>query len=530
MRLEKLIAGLLFASLLLSACSVVPGAAPTATPTASEEVPTPNDAPILPPKAALAAQQLLAEQLNLPVEDVTIALIEETEWSDSCLGLGGPAESCLQAITPGYRVVLNAGGKDYEFRTDREGDAVRAVPGQSSGGGTAAGETVAGETVRRLLARRLGVDVSEIELVSAEAVEWQDSCLGYGSPVELCLQAVTPGYKVIVKTGGATYEFHTDLEVLRIRSQGGYEEFTSLPPAALEEIARQLNAPLPDLKVTSSERVDWPDSCFGVPPPNRVCITGITPGWRVLLEYKGVDYEFRTDMNGTTAIQYTGEANPAGETGSLVWQIEGETCREARFNADIMRYGVCNGADLQEVKLNAELAKELAFLVETYEPFTAHTPSGTVIFAGQGSQTPTLAQERAFAEWARMARSTAEATTGNPEGTPLLSWSRQGGFAGFCDTLSIDSAGFARAASCKATPAAEYQPVQVTAKDLETLYDWMDSYGPFTFVQKDAATADAMTVELQFTGRGRQAVTDDWKRAAQIFAADLYISVQQRPQ
>lgn len=50
---------------------------------------------------------------------------EPVEWSDSCLGLGGPAESCLMAITPGYRVTFEARGASYEVRTDETGSAVR---------------------------------------------------------------------------------------------------------------------------------------------------------------------------------------------------------------------------------------------------------------------------------------------------------------------------------------------------------------------------------------------------------------------
>ena len=50
---------------------------------------------------------------------------EPVEWSDSCLGLGGPAESCLMAITPGYRVTFEARGASYEVLTDETGSAVR---------------------------------------------------------------------------------------------------------------------------------------------------------------------------------------------------------------------------------------------------------------------------------------------------------------------------------------------------------------------------------------------------------------------
>ncbi len=44
------------------------------------------------------------------------------------------------------------------------------------------------EAVRATLAQELKVDPLTIALVSAEAVEWSDSCLGLGGPAESCLQ------------------------------------------------------------------------------------------------------------------------------------------------------------------------------------------------------------------------------------------------------------------------------------------------------------------------------------------------------
>lgn len=80
----------------------------------------------LPPAAVLEAQSWLAEQTGVPVEQVEIDGIEQVEWSDSCLGLGGPAESCLAAITPGWRVLFTVNGEQYEVRTDETGQAIRS--------------------------------------------------------------------------------------------------------------------------------------------------------------------------------------------------------------------------------------------------------------------------------------------------------------------------------------------------------------------------------------------------------------------
>lgn len=71
-----------------------------------------------------AAAQLAAE-LKIAPASVVVTSVVAKEWTDSCLGLGGPAESCATVITPGYEVTLSAGGKTYVYRTDITGSVVR---------------------------------------------------------------------------------------------------------------------------------------------------------------------------------------------------------------------------------------------------------------------------------------------------------------------------------------------------------------------------------------------------------------------
>ncbi len=74
---------------------------------------------------AVAAKAALSQKLGIAEEQVSFVSADAVDWSDSCLGLGGPAESCLQAITPGYKVILAAEGKQYEIHTDESGSVVR---------------------------------------------------------------------------------------------------------------------------------------------------------------------------------------------------------------------------------------------------------------------------------------------------------------------------------------------------------------------------------------------------------------------
>jgi hypothetical protein len=55
------------------------------------------------------------------VGDVSIIEIEFRDFSDSSLGCPQPGMMYTQVITPGYRVILEAGGIEYDYRLSRRG-------------------------------------------------------------------------------------------------------------------------------------------------------------------------------------------------------------------------------------------------------------------------------------------------------------------------------------------------------------------------------------------------------------------------
>lgn len=75
--------------------------------------------------AVVAARKDLAAKLSVAEKSIVIMQVSEATWSDGCLGLGGPAESCIQAEVPGFKVELLAAGKSYFYRTDKTGASVR---------------------------------------------------------------------------------------------------------------------------------------------------------------------------------------------------------------------------------------------------------------------------------------------------------------------------------------------------------------------------------------------------------------------
>lgn len=107
-----------------------PAANESPLPAAGSESPvvTPSTEGELPSDIAANAVAWLATQSNLSATDLRLVNAERAEWSDGCFGLGGPAESCLAAITPGWRITFEANGEQYEVRTDEAGTNFRVAP------------------------------------------------------------------------------------------------------------------------------------------------------------------------------------------------------------------------------------------------------------------------------------------------------------------------------------------------------------------------------------------------------------------
>lgn len=66
------------------------------------------------------------------------------------------------------------------------------------------------DLAKKDLSERLKIPVEEIQLVKQEAVEWPDTSLGYPEKGMVYAQVITPGFKIILKAGDKSYEYHSD--------------------------------------------------------------------------------------------------------------------------------------------------------------------------------------------------------------------------------------------------------------------------------------------------------------------------------
>ena len=295
---------LLFA--LLAACTPAntePGATGSETTTAPEAIESTTETPAAEGDAdaiTAAATAFLADELGLTEGEIEVVSAEMTEFTDSCLGLGGAAESCLQAITPGWVVMLSANGQEYEVHTDATGTQVRVASDMAVGDEEA--DTISA-AVQEFLAAQLGVTLGDVQVVSVERTEYSDGCLGLGQANESCLQAITPGWFVIVDVNGQTYEVRTDATGEQIRvdgdTMGGDEAPGTVAAAVQEYLVGELGVALGDVQVLSTEATEFSDGCLGLGGPDESCIQVITPGWVVMVSVNGQEYEVHTDETGS---------------------------------------------------------------------------------------------------------------------------------------------------------------------------------------------------------------------------------------
>ena len=186
-------------------------------------------------------------------------------------------------------------------------------------------------------------------------------------------------------------------------SQSGLAE-----TAAKAELATALGLPADEIKVVSLEAVEWPDSCLGISYPNARCLAVITPGYRIMLAAQGIEYEYHTNRDG--------------------------------------------------------------------------------------SQVASAA--------------------------PALTWRREGGFAGFCDDLTVSITGEAIASSCKSGEL--YPPGKLTDEESAQLRRWAEAFASVVIEQKDPAVADAMTVILTMTGSGSGQPSAVEQQAMLLWAQGVY--------
>ena len=69
--------------------------------------------------AVEAAKKDLAERLKMTTDDIKVSGTSDEDFPDMSLGAGESGEMSAQMISSGWKINLDAGGKNYEYRGDK---------------------------------------------------------------------------------------------------------------------------------------------------------------------------------------------------------------------------------------------------------------------------------------------------------------------------------------------------------------------------------------------------------------------------
>lgn len=403
----------------------------------------------------------VADSRGVDAGQVSVESTEAVDWSDGCLGAGLPHESCLLAITPGYRVVVQVDGEELTYHTNADATHIRPGPDNPDYGMDQPGPPTddAGETddpeagaagihgediamiVRQAVMQQLGVDFDAIRVAEVEATEWPDACLGVPNPAEMCAQMITPGYRIVIEVES------DDGEIL--------------------------------------------------------------------------EYIYHTDVTGNSIRLASAPQARTGEP-VVLWTESTDTCREAAIGPEGVAFGACYAVQMQGYLAGPERESQLEQFAATYAAFSAETPAGYIEFRGAGEQAATPTEQRMLAEWARLVALEAEAGRSGASWGLAFAWQREGGIAGFCDGLTVYVTGEMHATACEGE---EYTTIGrriLNESEMAQVYAWIDEYAPFDMETSDPATADGMTIHLVFSGAGTAQAGADVQQSITEFADALY--------
>lgn len=94
--------------------------------TVEPAAPAGDAAPVSPGSEKVLAIAItdLVKQTGVAADQITVVSVDPTEWPDASLGCPQEGMMYAQVITPGFLVILEAQGQQYEYHTDQGANVV----------------------------------------------------------------------------------------------------------------------------------------------------------------------------------------------------------------------------------------------------------------------------------------------------------------------------------------------------------------------------------------------------------------------
>ncbi|MEC4806348.1 MAG: hypothetical protein SAJ12_07725 [Jaaginema sp. PMC 1079.18] len=242
-----------------------------------------------------------AQILDIPRNQIQITQVISRNW-DSCLGLGGPADSCLRGAIPGWEVVFATNNARLVYHTNADGSDIRLneqisiLPDDNRGNSNLPNELA--QAIKYQATQLTGN--SAVEIVSAQKQTWPNGCLGIQFPDRGCTMALVPGWQVTVESGSERLIFRTDNDGNTIFLENGRDILPELLQATiLNTASREFDIPRNQLAITNAFSRTW-DGCLGIyPTPNTPCTKIAIQGWQIVVEGENQRLVYHSDRDGS---------------------------------------------------------------------------------------------------------------------------------------------------------------------------------------------------------------------------------------
>jgi hypothetical protein len=260
------------------------------------------------------------------------------------------------------------------------------------------------------LASTLNVSADQIKLVSTSAVIWPDGCMGVQRIGMMCARLQIPGYVILLEANGTQYEFHTSQDGTQITPAGGIQASGSASEAVIKQLASNLDISAKDIQLVSSAQVEWPDSCLGVAREGVMCAQMVMPGYLIILQANGRQYEYHTNTDasrivpGTLALTWKRSGGIAGFCDSLTIYASGEiygySCKsQPNEEAGVLR-NLASSADVQQ--FYGWLDKYGAVNSDLSDPAgVSDRMTRQLLLLGSGNAQPNNADQQMLFSWAQ---------------------------------------------------------------------------------------------------------------------------------
>jgi hypothetical protein len=156
------------------------------------------------------------------------------------------------------------------------------------------------------LAGRLGVAPDSVSIERFERRNWPDTSLGAPQAGMMYSQVVTPGYYILLRHGADVFEYHSDSN-RRIayisRNIVSPHEVPAVVDVARRDLAQRMGCIPAEVSVVETPYVDWAPEVLGRPyTPDTLKFAQAQPGYRPILECKGREFEYATDLERTVSL------------------------------------------------------------------------------------------------------------------------------------------------------------------------------------------------------------------------------------